>query len=54
MDDPERKELLEDLDVKEKILSGISKEVLKYKECDPEVLGLYLPALLSAHNLCSY
>jgi len=34
----ERSELLEEIGVKEKMLAAVSNEVLKYKECDPEVL----------------
>ena len=35
----ERTELLEELGVKEKMLAAVTSEVIKYKECDPEVLG---------------
>ena len=35
----ERSELLEELGVKEKMLAAVTSEVIKYKECDPEVLG---------------
>ncbi|XP_063683914.1 meiotic nuclear division protein 1 homolog [Bolinopsis microptera] len=34
----ERSELLEEIGVKEKMLAAVTNEVLKYKECDPEVL----------------
>merc|ERR1712150_259116 len=34
----DRKTLLEELDVKEKMLKAITSEVLKYKECDPDLL----------------
>ena len=35
----DRKALLEEVEVKEKMLKAITEEVLKYKECDPDVLG---------------
>ena len=35
----ERSALLEELGVKEKMLAAVTSEVIKYKECDPEVLG---------------
>ena len=35
----ERSGLLEELGVKEKMLAAVTSEVLKYKECDPEILG---------------
>ena len=39
MEGAERSELLEEIGVKEKMLAAVTNEVLKYKECDPEVLG---------------
>ena len=39
VDGGERKQLLEELDVKEKMLAAVTSEVLKYKDCDPELLG---------------